>query len=85
MAAAWDCGGGSSSARLRGSISFAGLRVRYDKRADIHEAFLSLGCALDLLAVATPGLDNCLSPHGCIPSAIWAHAGGCLTSPGAAR
>jgi len=22
------------------------LRVRYDKRADIHEAFLSLGCAL---------------------------------------
>jgi len=25
---------------------FRGLRVRYDKRADIHEAFLSLGCAL---------------------------------------
>jgi len=22
------------------------LHVRYDKRADIHEAFLSLGCAL---------------------------------------
>jgi transposase len=22
-----------------------GLRVRYDKRAEIHEAFLSLGCA----------------------------------------
>jgi hypothetical protein len=22
------------------------LTVRYDKRADIHEAFLSLGCAL---------------------------------------
>jgi len=22
------------------------VRVRYDKRADIHEAFLSLGCAL---------------------------------------
>jgi hypothetical protein len=22
------------------------LRVRYDKRADIHEALLSLGCAL---------------------------------------
>ena len=22
------------------------LRVRYDKRADIHEAFLSVGCAL---------------------------------------
>jgi hypothetical protein len=25
---------------------FLRLRVRYDKRADIHEAFLSLGCAL---------------------------------------
>jgi hypothetical protein len=22
------------------------LRVRYERRADIHEAFLSLGCAL---------------------------------------
>jgi transposase len=25
---------------------FRRLRVRYDRRADIHEAFLSLGCAL---------------------------------------
>ena len=25
---------------------FRRLRVRYDERADIHEAFLSLGCAL---------------------------------------
>lgn len=25
---------------------FRRRRVRYDKRADIHEAFLSLGCAL---------------------------------------
>jgi transposase len=25
---------------------FRRLRVRYDKRADIHEAFLSLGCTL---------------------------------------
>jgi len=25
---------------------FRRLRVRYDKRADIHEALLSLGCAL---------------------------------------
>jgi transposase len=25
---------------------FRRLRVRYDKRADIHEAFLSLGCVL---------------------------------------
>ena len=27
-------------------LVFRRLRVRYDKRADIHEAFLSLGCAL---------------------------------------
>jgi hypothetical protein len=26
--------------------SVSPLTVRYDKRADIHEAFLSLGCAL---------------------------------------
>jgi transposase len=25
---------------------FRRLRVRYERRADIHEAFLSLGCAL---------------------------------------
>jgi transposase len=25
---------------------FGRLRVRYDKRPDIHEAFVSLGCAL---------------------------------------
>ncbi len=25
---------------------FRELRVRYEKRADIHEAFLSLGCVL---------------------------------------
>jgi hypothetical protein len=29
-----------------GRWRFRRLRVRYDKRADIHEAFLSLGCAL---------------------------------------
>jgi len=34
---------------------FRRLRVRYDKRADIHEAFLSLGCAL-MLAVAAQDL-----------------------------
>jgi hypothetical protein len=27
-------------------VRFRRLRVRYDKRADIHEALLSLGCAL---------------------------------------
>jgi transposase len=40
---------------------FRRLRVRYDKRADIHEAFLSLGCA-DLLAIASQDLGNCLRP-----------------------
>jgi hypothetical protein len=27
-------------------VPFRRLRVRYERRADIHEAFLSLGCAL---------------------------------------
>ena len=39
-------GAGSSSGHLPGSISFDACACRYDKRADIHEAFLSLGCAL---------------------------------------
>jgi hypothetical protein len=46
MAVDWAGGGGSWSAPLPGLISFAACRVRYEKRADIHEAFLSLGCAL---------------------------------------
>jgi transposase len=45
---------GSGLGRWRGVVErtfawlnqFRRLRVRYDKRADIHEAFLSLGCAL---------------------------------------
>jgi transposase len=41
---------------------FRRLRVRYDKRADIHEAFLSLGCA-DLLAVAAQDVEDGL--RGC--------------------
>ena len=36
---------------------FRRLRVRYDKRADIHEAFLSLGCALICWRC-------CARPHG---------------------
>jgi len=39
-------GGGSWSAHLAWLSQFRRLGVRYDKRADIHEAFLSLGCAL---------------------------------------
>jgi hypothetical protein len=33
---------------------FRHLRVRYDKRADIREAFLSLGCALICWAYSCP-------------------------------
>jgi transposase len=40
---------------------FRRLRMRYDKRADIHEAFLSLGCALILLAIAAEDVDGGLS------------------------
>ena len=36
---------GSSSGPFAWLNQFRRLRVRYDKRADIHEAFLSLGCA----------------------------------------
>ena len=39
------------------------LRVRYDKRADIHEAFLSLGCALICLAIVAPDVNNGLSEY----------------------
>ncbi len=43
MAVAW--GGGVGSERTFAWLNqFRRLRVRYDKRADIHEAFLSLGC-----------------------------------------
>ena len=42
---------------------FRRLRVRYDKRADIHEAFLSLWCALICLAIAAQDVEDCLS--GC--------------------
>jgi transposase len=41
---------------------FRRLRVRYEKRADIHEAFLSLGCALICWRFLAPSLT--LS-HGC--------------------
>ena len=37
---------------------FRRLRVRYEKRADIHEAFLYLGCALTCWRV----LDKSVTP-----------------------
>jgi hypothetical protein len=40
---------------------FRRLRVRYDKRADIHEAFLSLGCALICWQSAAEDVENRLS------------------------
>jgi hypothetical protein len=46
---AWDAIAGWSSARWPGSAASAAFRrltVRYERRADIHQAFLSLGCSL---------------------------------------
>jgi hypothetical protein len=40
---------------------FRRLRVRYEKRADIHQAFLSLGLSADLLAVSAKEPDDGLS------------------------
>jgi transposase len=37
---------------------FRRLRVRYEKRADIHEAFLSLGVCTDLLALPASRLGG---------------------------
>ena|SRR5215831_3230270 len=34
------------------------LRVRYDKRADIHEAFLSLACALILARMSARRMES---------------------------
>ena len=45
MGVAWADGGGSWSKPSPDSISFAAYGCHV-KRADIHEAFLSLGCAL---------------------------------------
>jgi hypothetical protein len=43
--------------------AFRRLRMRYDKRADIHEACLSLGCALicwqSLQKTSITGLSEC--------------------------
>jgi hypothetical protein len=44
--------------------------VRYDKRADIHEAFLSLGCALILLAVSAKDMDDWLSARTLSPFGV---------------
>jgi transposase len=38
---------------------FRRLRVRYEKRADIHEAFLSIGCALICWNSLKPTLPRC--------------------------
>lgn len=39
-------GGGSWELTFAWLNQFRRLRMRHDKRADIHEAFLSLGCTL---------------------------------------
>ena len=51
-------------------IQFRRLRVRYDKRADIHQAFLSLGVRPDLLALAAKELDNGLTEMAALSFAV---------------
>jgi len=46
---------------------FRRLRVRYDKRADIHEAFLSLGCALICWQFLRKTLDSRVAAHCVFP------------------
>ena len=38
--------------------NFRRLRIRFDRRADIHEAFLKFGCALLCWNIQTSGLDG---------------------------
>jgi hypothetical protein len=46
MAADWGDGDGVVERTFAWLNQFRQLRVRYEKRPDIHEALLSLGCAL---------------------------------------
>jgi transposase len=46
MEVAWAGGGGVVERTFAWLSQFRRLRMTYDKRSDIHEAFLSLGCAL---------------------------------------
>ena len=46
MAAGWGRTGGLSGEPLAWMRQFRRLRVRYERRDDIHEAFLSIGCSL---------------------------------------
>ncbi|SPF46615.1 hypothetical protein SBA1_670021 [Candidatus Sulfotelmatobacter kueseliae] len=50
------------------------MRVRYEKRADIHEAFLSLGCALicwHMLRVLAPILSATLAAANALYPCRW--------------
>jgi transposase len=57
---------------------FRRLKVRYERRADIHEAFLTLGCALvcwnHLEVASSPGDYDIESPSGVAVVAIAASA-----------
>jgi hypothetical protein len=48
------------------------LRVRYERRADIHEAFLYLGCSLICLNYLSKGVLQCAlsATQGCQPGRI---------------
>jgi len=46
MATASASSAGLSNAPWPGCIASAASQLRYERRADVHEAFLTLGCAL---------------------------------------
>ena len=46
MNTGWASGDGSSNARSVGSISSADLRIRWDRRPEVHQAFLSLAAGV---------------------------------------
>jgi hypothetical protein len=66
---------------------FRRLRVRYDERADIHEAFLLLGCALICWAPPATGLGGiaATSPSGTTMSASRSLEHPCLWRPQLSR
>jgi len=46
MATASASSAGLSNAPWPGCIASAASQLRYERRADVHEAFLTLGCAV---------------------------------------
>jgi hypothetical protein len=51
--------GGWWSAQFAWLHQFRRLRLRYERRADIHEAFLAIGCSLSCLKLLQPDTSLC--------------------------